>query len=215
MRRPHRRRHLDRRHDQQALRPRRRFADHRRRHVGRRALRRVRHRLGRVLHPPAAAHDICARVAYRGDTLAAAAEEVVDGRRSRGSAATAARSRSTPTATSRCRSTRRACTAAGSGRTARAERRFSATHDFATHEKTGPAAGFSGPLACSAFLRQHQVRVDRLVVVAMARRQFLQYRKQCDRQHRATGSEEAELVEQARVDRQDCNGSVMFSGTLA
>ena len=49
--RPSRRGDLDRRHDQQALGPRRRFADHRRRHLRQRALRRVRDRLGRVLHP--------------------------------------------------------------------------------------------------------------------------------------------------------------------
>ena len=43
----------------------------------------------------AVAHDICARVAYRGDTLAAAARGSRQQDRARGWAATAARSRST------------------------------------------------------------------------------------------------------------------------
>ena len=47
-----RRRHVDRRHDQQALGPHRRLADHRRRHLcGQRDLRRVGDRQRRVLHP--------------------------------------------------------------------------------------------------------------------------------------------------------------------
>jgi beta-aspartyl-peptidase (threonine type) len=43
---------VDRRHDQQAIRPHRRLADHRSRHLrGQRVVRRLRHRRGRVLHP--------------------------------------------------------------------------------------------------------------------------------------------------------------------
>ena len=75
----------------------------------------------------AVAHDICARVAYRGDTLAVAAEEVVNNDRARDWAATAARSRWTRRATSRCRSTPRACIARGSSPMARAARRSIAT----------------------------------------------------------------------------------------
>ena len=75
---PHRRRHDHRRHDQQALRPGGRFADHRRRHLRGSALRRVGTGQGEYFIRHAVAHDICARVAYRGDSRAQAAEEVVD-----------------------------------------------------------------------------------------------------------------------------------------
>ena len=46
-----RRGHVDRRHDQQTIRTRRRFADHRRGHLREREVCRVGHGLGRVLHP--------------------------------------------------------------------------------------------------------------------------------------------------------------------
>ncbi len=72
-----RRRHLDRRHDQQALGPRRRFADHRRRHLRRRALRGVGHRLGRVLHPRHRRARHLRAVEYAKTPVADAARQVV------------------------------------------------------------------------------------------------------------------------------------------
>ena len=69
---PHRRRHLDRRHDQQAVRPRRRLADHRRRHLGRPKRCGVSGTgWGEFFIRAAVAHDICARIAYPGDLAAA------------------------------------------------------------------------------------------------------------------------------------------------
>jgi beta-aspartyl-peptidase (threonine type) len=123
---PYRRGDLDRRHDQQTLGPGRRLADHRGGHVGRRRCGVSGTGWGEFYIRFAVARDICARVAYRGDTLATAAEDVVNGSCPR-PAATAVRSRSMPTATSRCRSTPRACIAAGSGRTVPAGSRCSAT----------------------------------------------------------------------------------------
>ena len=60
----------------------------------------------------AVAHDICARVAYRGDAAGGGRRSDPE-TRARLWAATAARSRSTATATSPCRSTPPACTAPG------------------------------------------------------------------------------------------------------
>ena len=71
----------------------------------------------------AVAHDICARVAYRGDSLQAAAEEVVEHDRARRRRRRRRDRAGQRRATSPCRSTAAACSAAGSSPTAVAARR--------------------------------------------------------------------------------------------
>ena len=105
--------HLDRRDDEQALRPRRRLADHRRRHLRRRGLRRLGTGTASSSSAGGRARHLCAD-GVRARPLAQAADEVVMNELVRRTA-TAASSRSTPGHCGR-HSTRRACTAATSPR---------------------------------------------------------------------------------------------------